>query len=73
MDISEAINKVHESIEGRYNLSGQDLTEIESFLCELQPEKEEKLTIRDNAVNFVCQSCGHMNEEICNGCTAPYD
>jgi hypothetical protein len=42
MELHEAIAAVHEAIEGRYDLTGQDLSEIEHFLCQLQKPEEEK-------------------------------
>jgi hypothetical protein len=42
MKLYEAITAVHEAMEGRYNLTGQDLYYIHGFLCELQPEENKK-------------------------------
>jgi len=39
MKLHEAIAAVHEAMEGRYNLTGQDLSYIHDFLCELQPNE----------------------------------
>lgn len=36
MELHEAIAAVHEAMEGRYNLTGQDLYNIHHFLCEHQ-------------------------------------
>lgn len=38
-ELSDLIQKVHESIEGRYDLTGNDLTEIHSLLCDLQKQE----------------------------------
>ncbi len=40
MDLSNAIDLLHEAVEGRYDLTGNDLQEIHDLLCTFQ-EKEE--------------------------------
>ena len=36
--LSEMISKVHDDMEGRYDLTGDDLHEIQHLLCLLQPK-----------------------------------
>jgi hypothetical protein len=39
-DVPEMIAKVHDALEGRGELTGQDLFEIHSMLCALQPKSQ---------------------------------
>lgn len=64
MELSEAIAKVHESIEGRYTLDGYDLHEIHGILCEMQ-ECVHPYAFVIRKVDFEkCTKCGKV---LCEG------
>jgi hypothetical protein len=53
MELHEAITKVHESLEGRYDLNGYDLHEIHGLLCDMQNSNMNYIV-----VNIGCIECG---------------
>lgn len=61
IELLEMIAKVHDSAEGRYDLTGQDLYEIQSFLCELQEPKDSQSYIES------------LREEKCEECNGPLE
>jgi len=50
MELPETIACVHEAMEGRYKLTGQDLYDIHYFLCEFQPSRLKEIKEDNNVI-----------------------
>lgn len=57
-ELSEMIAKVHDHIEGRYEIDSYDLGIIQSMLCELQPSGN------SGELENECQQCAIKDERI---------
>lgn len=54
-NLSDYISKVHEAVEGRYELTGYDLSVIEAALNQLSEQDSKDVTINSTAN---CPTCG---------------
>jgi hypothetical protein len=77
MELHEAIAKVHEAMEGRYELDGFDLHHIHGLLCEQQVkncntpdvsvctcalESTDVYDDEGNYLGYVCLGCGYFSK-----------
>ena len=47
MELSEMITNIHEAMEGRYSLTGEDLHTMHAQLCSQQPKQKEWISVKD--------------------------
>ena len=71
MELHEAIAKVHEAMEGRYDLDGGDLYDIHGILCEMQDIQKLFANTRDDVVVYdlrFCDRCYQMTNHLDGVC-----